>query len=49
MQRLKKDPPALRRRLAGERGGSAVLLALLMVPILGFTAIAVDVGALYAE
>jgi Flp pilus assembly protein TadG len=49
VQRLKKGPPALRRRLAGERGGSAVLLALLMVPVLGFTAIAVDVGALYAE
>ncbi len=49
MQRLKKGSPALRRRLAGERGGSAVLLALLMVPVLGFTAIAVDVGALYAE
>jgi Flp pilus assembly protein TadG len=38
-----------RRRLAGEHGASAVLLALLLVPILGFTAIAVDVGALYAE
>src|SRR5687768_9278597 len=39
----------VRRRLAGEHGASAVLLALLLVPILGFTAIAVDVGALYAE
>ena len=41
--------PALRRRLAGEHGASAVLLALLLVPLLGFTAIAVDVGARYAE
>ena len=40
---------ALRRRLAGEHGATAVLLSLLLVPILGFTAIAVDVGALYAE
>jgi Flp pilus assembly protein TadG len=38
-----------RRRLAGEHGASAVLLALLMVPLIGFVAIAVDVGALYAE
>ncbi|MGY1680331.1 pilus assembly protein TadG-related protein [Geodermatophilus sp. SYSU D01176] len=49
MQRLTKAPSALRRRLAGEHGASAVLLALLLVPVLGFTAIAVDVGALYAE
>jgi Flp pilus assembly protein TadG len=46
MQRLTL---ALRRRLAGERGATAVVLALLMVPMLGFAAIAVDVGALYAE
>jgi Flp pilus assembly protein TadG len=39
----------LRRRLAGERGGVAVLVALLLVPVLGFTAIAVDVGAMYAD
>jgi Flp pilus assembly protein TadG len=38
-----------RRRLAGERGGIAVLVALLLVPVLGFTAVAVDVGAMYAE
>ncbi len=43
MQRLTL---ALRRRLAGERGATAVVLALLMVPMLGFAAIAVDVGAL---
>ena len=46
MQRLTR---ALRRRLDGERGATAVLFALLLVPILGFAAIAVDVGALYAE
>lgn len=39
----------VRRRLAGERGASAVVLSLLLVPLLGFTAIAVDIGALYAE
>jgi Flp pilus assembly protein TadG len=39
----------LRRRLAGERGAAAVTLALLLIPLLGFAAIAVDVGALYAE
>ena len=36
-------------RLAGERGATAVMIALLLVPLLGFAAIAVDVGALYAE
>jgi len=36
-------------RLSGERGAVAVIVALLLVPILGFAAIAVDVGALYAE
>ncbi len=46
MQRLRSRA---RRRLAGEHGAAAVLLALLLVPVLGFTAIAVDVGALYAE
>jgi Flp pilus assembly protein TadG len=39
----------LRRRLRDERGAAAVVLALLMVPLLGFTALAVDVGAVYAE
>jgi len=33
----------------GERGGISVLVAILMVALLGFTAIAVDVGMLYAE
>jgi Flp pilus assembly protein TadG len=37
------------RRLDGERGATAVMLSLLLVPVLGFAAIAVDVGALYAE
>ena len=44
MQRL-----TFRRRLEHERGATAVLFALLLVPMLGFAAIAVDVGALYAE
>lgn len=32
-----------------ERGAVAVLVALLLVPLIGFAAIAVDIGALYAE
>lgn len=39
----------LTRLLRRERGASAVLFALLIVPLIGATAIAVDVGALYAE
>jgi Flp pilus assembly protein TadG len=39
----------VRGRLAQERGAAAVLVALLLVPMLGFTAIAVDIGAVYAE
>jgi hypothetical protein len=39
----------LRRPGSDERGAAAVVLALLLVPMLGFAAIAVDVGALYAE
>jgi Flp pilus assembly protein TadG len=39
----------VRGRLAEERGAAAVLVALLLVPMLGFTAIAVDIGAVYAE
>jgi Flp pilus assembly protein TadG len=46
MQRM---TPRLCRRAADERGAAAVTLALLMIPMLGFAAIAVDVGALYAE
>ena len=34
---------------AGENGGIAVIVALLMVVLLGFAAIAVDVGMLYSE
>jgi hypothetical protein len=37
------------RRLTGERGAVAMVVALLLVPIMGFAAIAVDVGSLYAE
>ena len=33
----------------GERGGISVLVAILMVALLGFAAVAVDVGMLYAE
>jgi Flp pilus assembly protein TadG len=36
-------------RLREERGATAVMVALLMVPLVGFVGIAVDVGALYAE
>lgn len=35
--------------MRGERGASAVLVGLLLVPLVGATALAVDVGALYAE
>jgi Flp pilus assembly protein TadG len=38
-----------RTRLSGERGAVAMIVALLLIPLLGFAAIAVDVGALYAE
>ena len=46
MQRLTSR---LSRRLDGERGATAVMFALLLIPMLGFAAIAIDVGALYAE
>ena len=46
MQRLTSR---LRRRLSGERGATAVIFALLLVPLLGFAAIAVDIGSLYAD
>ena len=50
MQRLIPRPTGrVTRRLGDERGAAAVVLSLLMVPMLGFAAIAVDVGALYAE
>jgi Flp pilus assembly protein TadG len=37
------------RRLTEERGATAVIFALLLVPMLGFAAIAVDIGSLYAD
>jgi Flp pilus assembly protein TadG len=37
------------RRLKEERGATAVIFALLLVPLLGFAAIAVDIGSLYAD
>jgi Flp pilus assembly protein TadG len=46
MQRLTS---LVRSRLADERGATAVLFALLLVPVLGFAAIAVDIGSLYAD
>lgn len=39
----------LRLFLRRERGASAVMVGLLMIPIMGFAAIALDVGALYWE
>jgi hypothetical protein len=39
----------VRRRSGDERGAAAITLSLLLVPMIGFAAIAVDVGALYAE
>ena len=46
MQRL---TPRRARRLRDERGAAAVLIALVLVPLLGFAAIAVDIGSLYAD
>lgn len=37
------------RPVGDERGAAAVLISLLLVPLLGFTALAVDIGAIYAE
>lgn len=39
----------MRTRTDNERGASAVMVALLMVALLGFAAICVDVGMMYAE
>ena len=41
--------PRRARRLRDERGAAAVLVALVLVPLLGFAAIAVDIGDVYAE
>jgi Flp pilus assembly protein TadG len=49
MQRLTPRRTRRTRRLRDERGAAAVLIALVLVPLLGFAAIAVDVGAVYAE
>jgi Flp pilus assembly protein TadG len=46
MHRLKRLAAALQRE---ERGANAVLIALLLVPMMGFAAIAVDIGAQHAE
>lgn len=51
MRRLTKisGPGPLRGRKENERGAAAVLVAFSMVALLGFAALAVDVGAMYAE
>lgn len=37
------------QRLNGERGAVSVMVALLMIPLLGFAALSVDVAAIYAD
>jgi Flp pilus assembly protein TadG len=37
------------QRLKDERGAIGVVVALLMIPLMGFAAIAIDVSAMYAE
>ena len=49
MRRLTSSPVRRRRRPAGEHGAVSVLVALLMVPLIGFTALAVDIGHVYAQ
>jgi Flp pilus assembly protein TadG len=39
----------LRKALRGERGASAVLVAILILPLVGVAGLAVDVGVLYVE
>jgi len=46
MQRL---TDLFRGRLSDERGATAVVFALILIPVLGFAALAVDIGSLYAE
>jgi Flp pilus assembly protein TadG len=46
MQRL---TDLFRGRLSEERGATAVVFALILIPVLGFAALAVDIGSLYAE
>ncbi|MFD1719931.1 TadE/TadG family type IV pilus assembly protein [Amnibacterium endophyticum] len=38
-----------RRRLEDDEGAAAVVMAILMIPVLGIAALAIDAGALYAE
>ena len=49
MRRLVRGPDTALGGEDGERGAIAVIVAVLMVALLGFVAIAVDVGMLYAE
>jgi Flp pilus assembly protein TadG len=49
MPRLTSLRRRVRTRLSGERGATAAIVAVLLVPVMGFAAIAVDVGAVYAE
>jgi Flp pilus assembly protein TadG len=46
MQRL---TDLFRGRVSDERGATAVVFALILIPVLGFAALAVDIGSLYAE
>ncbi len=39
----------MRQAVRDERGASAVAVALLMIPMIAFAALAVDVGAVYSE
>lgn len=43
------DPGTVARRKDNERGAAAVVVAFSMMVLLGFAALAVDVGAMYAE
>ncbi|KIS26609.1 hypothetical protein TV39_15135 [Arthrobacter sp. SPG23] len=47
--RLRGGSAITRKNAEGERGAAAVIVAFTMVVLLGFTALAVDVGAVYAE
>jgi Flp pilus assembly protein TadG len=49
MRRLTPRRRRLAGRLGSERGAAAVVVALLMVPLLGFAALAVDVAAVYSD
>ena len=47
MHRLISSPPLGRRGVRAERGVTAVIVAIVLVMLVGFAAIAVDVGALW--